>query len=107
MEPLRVCQYATHFREEQVDGKAMLTPCTVPPCPRCPTKPAAPNSPESKCKRCGMIRMGLYDIESDKLLVPTVSSEMFTQVLGKARATVAMEELVQFEQWTEEFGQEG
>uniref|UniRef100_A0A7S2F1P6 vesicle-fusing ATPase n=1 Tax=Octactis speculum TaxID=3111310 RepID=A0A7S2F1P6_9STRA len=113
MEPLRVCQHAKQFREEIVDGKDMLTPCIeYPSCPWCPinlstNSAAEKRAAEQRCPRCGAARMNLYDVDSEKLLVPTVSMEMFSRVLDKARATVAQEELTHFEEWTEEFGQEG
>lgn len=51
--------------------------------------------------------MSLYDVPSDKLVVPVVVYSDFEKALKKARGSVSSTELGKFVQWTEEFGQEG
>ena len=113
MEPLRVCQQAKQFVPITQDGKEMLRPCVrYPNCPSCPMKLTTNGTQEKAaenqaCRRCSARRMSLYDVQSDLLHVPPVDMEMFEHILERARSTVAPEELTRFEEWTEEFGQEG
>jgi hypothetical protein len=51
--------------------------------------------------------MSLYDIPSDKLQVPVVSSRDFENAIKRVKGSVATAELGRFETWTKEFGQEG
>merc|ERR1712113_443553 len=84
MEPLRQCQIATAFK--LVDGKYM------------PCKPGDR----------GAEKKTLMDLDPEKLRCPDVSFDHFKRILDRGGgATVAKEELQQFEDWTEEFGQEG
>jgi hypothetical protein len=121
MEPLRVCQHAKQFMEVAGEnGQKMLTPCLqYPNCMACPqdlsvhkagkaqANAAAQAELGRPCRSCGAIRMDLYSVPSEQLLVPMVSMAMFDHILERARATVAEEELTRFIEWTEEFGQEG
>mmetsp|Transcript_8876 Transcript_8876/g.20711 ORF Transcript_8876/g.20711 Transcript_8876/m.20711 type:complete len:467 (-) Transcript_8876:422-1822(-) len=121
MEPLRVCQHAKQFMEVAGEnGQKMLTPCIqYPNCMACPqdlsvhkagkaqANAAAQAELGRPCRSCGAIRMDLYSVPSEQLLVPMVSMAMFDHILERARATVAEEELTRFIEWTEEFGQEG
>ena len=120
MQPLRECQNAKFFRPDR-DG--MLTPeLRYPPCSACPMvldsrqlddwdSAKGTNSPSSRqCKKCGCIRIDLMDdhMEPEKLLCPIVTFNHFQQVLSRGGgATVSPGELTRFEQWTQEFGQEG
>ena len=88
----------------------MLTPCAdYPACPDCPIQLSdIPPLPQfAKCSMCHAVRMNLYDVPSDKLEVPIVTYQDFVQALNKAHASVGSDELDQYEQWTQEFGQEG
>jgi len=116
MEPLRVCQHAKQFIAAgpgPSGNEQMLTPCLkYPNCPYCPmelsTNTAARVLALSKpCTHCGARRMSLYDVPSELLLVPIVSRPMFDEVLQRAKGSVDPDELTQFVEWTEEFGQEG
>lgn len=51
--------------------------------------------------------MRLTDIEGDKLAVPIVEMRDFFAVLGKAKASVGVDELSRYDEWTAEFGEEG
>ena len=113
MEPLRVCQQAKQFVQIYQGQTPMMGPCVkYPHCPRCPmalstNDEAARQRLAQPCGSCGARRMGLYDVESEALLVPVVSSAMFGGVLDRARKSVDPAELQKFVDWTAEFGQEG
>jgi len=105
-EPVRKCQTAKQWLLQ--DG--FFTPCEeYPNCGQCVPKLSTdpPGKVYPPCAHCGAIRQSLYDIPSDKLKVPTLCFPDFEKALRKARPSVAAEELDQFVQWTEEFGQEG
>lgn len=86
MEPLRVCQTATHFVLR--DNGQFWYPC--------------------KPETAGAKKMTLMDVPSSMLRAPNVTFEHFMTVIQRGGgATVAPEELTRFEEWTSEFGQEG
>jgi hypothetical protein len=52
--------------------------------------------------------MRLYDMKDPSLLLaPPIERDDFLISLTKTKPTVALEDLRQYEHWTEEFGQEG
>ena len=112
MEPLRKCQQAKQFLE---DSQGNLHPCVeYPNCERCPMKLSAPlagdpssSNKQQKCPYCHAIRMSLYDVPSEKLIVPVICFADFLKALGRAHSSVGADELSRFVTWTEEFGQEG
>lgn len=123
MEPLRKCQTAKQFLKDE-EGK--FHPCEeYPNCPRCPMQlsssyvsqitnqkegtgaATAGNSTAVQCPHCHAIRMSLYDVESDKLVVPVVTYKDFQKAMTRAHSSVGADELSKFVAWTEEFGQEG
>ena len=108
MEPLRKCQAAKQFVPTK---NGMLLPCEeYPNCPYCPVA-LSTSDPATydkvPCKRCGAIRIKLYDIPTEKLQVPPVTHADFEKALNRSRGSVASSELERFVKWTEEFGQEG
>ena len=117
MEPLRKCQSAKQFRKEFTNDKSgswNYSPCIeYPQCPYCPivlsiTPAHQLNSDEFKvCKYCHSERMTLYDVPTEKLLVPLITYDDFLKALNKAHSSVGAEELLRFVSWTEEFGQDG
>ena len=115
MEPLRVCQQAKQFIHavNPSDGRQMLAPCVkYPNCPACPMalstmSEAQRSAARQPCPRCACVRMSLYDVPSEQLLVPVVDKEMFSEVLLRARKSVDQSELQKFVDWTHEFGQDG
>lgn len=110
MEPLRKCQTARQFI---IDQQGNYHPCEeYPNCMRCPMDlvVALPNQPINKspqCQNCKAVRMSLYDVPSDKLVVPVIIYPDFEKALKKAHSSVGVDELQRFVSWTEEFGQEG
>lgn len=125
MEPLRKCQTAKQFLK---DSEGKFHPCEeYPNCPRCPMQlssgyvsgvthqkegssspsSANPSSAVSQCPHCHAIRMTLYDVESDKLVVPVVTYRDFQKAMTRAHSSVGADELSKFVSWTEEFGQDG
>lgn len=113
MEPLRKCQTAKQFLRDR-DGN--LCPCTdYPNCPFCPMELSSEmsnshlfhNSNSRKCNRCGAERMSLYDVPSEKLVVPVIDFADFEKALKRSHSSVGPDELDKFVKWTEEFGQEG
>jgi vacuolar protein-sorting-associated protein 4 len=108
MEPLRKCQSARQFYST---NKGLLLPCEdYPNCPYCPMalSTSDPNTyMKIPCKRCGAVRVSLYDIPTEKLQVPPVIYSDFEKALSRAHSSVAQSELQRFVKWTEEFGEEG
>lgn len=107
MEPLRHCQQAKQFIP--VDGGKLLAPAlNYPNCAYCPPKLSIDKKGvDYSCKNCGAIRMQLWDVPSEKLLVPDVSVNDFMKALQHSCTSVSKEELERFEDWTRQFGQEG
>lgn len=106
MQPLRTCQQAKQFYR---DDEGFLLPCPkYPNCAYCPPKLSSDKGGKSyECKRCGAIRMALWDVPPAELRAPDVSVGDFETVLGHAFSSVSPEELVRFEEWTSQFGQDG
>ncbi|KAG5189293.1 katanin like protein [Tribonema minus] len=107
MEPLRKCQAAKQFIP---DAQGMLTPADkYPNCPHCPMQltsdPAGKKYPP--CPKCKAVRVSLYDVPTEKLVVPDVSFADFKSALQRSGASVSPDELTRFTEWTREFGQEG
>jgi vacuolar protein-sorting-associated protein 4 len=107
MEPLRKCQLAKQFYEDEMTG--MLTPCVdYPACPNCPMYLSENPLPQfAKCSHCSSVRMGLYDVPSEKLEVPIICYEDFEAAIRKQHSSVGVGELEEYKKWTALFGQEG
>jgi vacuolar protein-sorting-associated protein 4 len=117
MEPLRKCQTAKQF---MVDAKGDYHPCVeYPNCPYCPMQlssaftsavtHATEGGPQGgdTCRSCGAVRMSLYAVPSEKLVVPVITYADFEKALTRTHSSVGVDELQRFVSWTEEFGQEG
>jgi vacuolar protein-sorting-associated protein 4 len=117
MEPLRKCQTAKQF---MIDGEGKYHPCVeYPNCPHCPMQlSTAFNSAQNRteegkaiegqqCSVCRAVRVSLYSVPSDKLVVPVITYADFEKALARAHSSVGVDELQRFISWTEEFGQEG
>jgi vacuolar protein-sorting-associated protein 4 len=108
MEPLKTAQNAEYF---SVDKDGMYSPIKTvdgqPPCDKCPMHLSTSKNAPQKCEKCGCYRMSLYDVEGSKLKVPDVTGDDVKNALSKGNPSVAQKELVRFEEWTKEFGQEG
>ncbi|KAI2631509.1 vacuolar protein sorting-associated protein VPS4 [Hypomontagnella submonticulosa] len=87
MQPIRKIQQATHFKEVQKDGKALLTPCS-------------PGDPSAK-------EMTWDDVDPELLLEPLVDFKDFVKAIKSSRPTVSDEDLKRNAEWTKEFGSEG
>ncbi len=90
MEPVRICQSATHFKkitDPKNPSNWLYEPCS-------------PGEKEAE-------EMSLFDVASEKLHTPDVSFKHFEMVLKKGKATVGKEDLQRFEDWTKQYGQEG
>lgn len=112
MEPLRKCQVAKQFLS---DAQGNLHPCEdYPNCPYCPlnlSDELASMNPQYKrevvCSHCKAVRMSLYDVPTEKLVVPRICVRDFDKALTRAHSSVGADELQRFVKWTEEFGQDG
>jgi len=107
MEPLRKCQSARQY-VANTEGK--YSPCVeYPNCPYCPIKLS--DTPDhlaaAPCAHCHAVRMTLYEVPTDRLLVPVVEFADFQRALRRGHSSVAAAELQRFVSWTEEFGQDG
>lgn len=95
MMPIRKVQGATHFK--RVRGPAPNDPDTISddlltPCP-----------PNDK----GAREMSWMDVAGDKLLEPQVTHADFVKSISNTRPTVNADDLKRYEDFTEDFGQEG
>lgn len=95
MEPVRACQQATHFK--RVSGPNPNNPNEIVHDLLTPCSPGEP----------GAIEMTLADVPSDKLYPPTVSKLDFIKALETSRPSVSRDDLISYEKFTSEFGQEG
>ena len=106
MEPLRRCQQAKQFYE---DEEGFLMPCEkYPNCAYCPPKLSS-DKPGTKytCSYCGARRMDLWDVPPEKLKAPPVQFSDFEKALQHSVSSVSAEELERFTEWTRQFGQDG
>jgi len=105
MQPLKTCQKAQQF----IPYGQFLMPCEqYPNCAQCPPKLSSDKpGKDYTCNACGAVRMGLWDIPPEKLKAPDVAFCDFEKVLRQAFTSVSPEELLQYDEWTEQFGQEG
>lgn len=92
MEPVRKVQRATHYKyvSNVVDGVTyndFLTPC----------------SPGDR----GAMEMNWLNVAGEKLIEPRVTRQDFEKALSRARPSVNAADLKQFEDFTNDFGQEG
>lgn len=87
MELIRTCMLATHFKIVNMDGKEFYMPC----------------SPSDD----GSIEMELKDVSESDLMSPIVGKMDFLKVLASSKPSVSQEDLKQYEDYTELFGEEG
>lgn len=111
MEPLRKCQSARQFLR---DAKGNFYPCEeYPNCLHCPMllsdemRGSKLYTTEKVCGYCRAVRMSLFDVPSEKLVVPVVMFQDFEKALTRAHSSVGVDELQRFVKWTEDFGQDG
>ncbi|CAB9519813.1 Protein SUPPRESSOR OF K(+) TRANSPORT GROWTH DEFECT 1 [Seminavis robusta] len=106
MEPLRRCQQAKQFFQDENDK---YWPCEkYPNCYLCtPKLTTDPPDTDYDCQYCGAKRMTLWDVPPEKLDAPPVRSSDFENVMKHAFSTVSEEELNRYKEWTAMFGQEG
>jgi vacuolar protein-sorting-associated protein 4 len=106
MQPLRRCQQAKQFL---IDKEGFYHPAEkYPNCSSCPPKLSsdAPGK-DYGCKKCGAVRMTLWEVPGDKLKAPMVKRIDFEHVMRNSVSTVSDEELKRFTEWTKLFGQDG
>lgn len=94
MEPVRTCQMATHFKEES--GPDPIHPDEIRHDLLTPCSPADP----------GAIEMSLIDVPSERLLPPVMTYNDFLKALKIARPSVNQDDLLEYEKFTSDFGQE-
>lgn len=95
MMPIRKVQMATHFKK--VSGPSPTDPSVIADDLLTPCGPREP----------GAIEMTWMDVPSDKLLEPKVTLSDFLKSLQNTRPTVNSADLKRFEDFTNDFGQEG
>eukprot|EP00429_Kryptoperidinium_foliaceum_P002826 CAMPEP_0176007872 /NCGR_PEP_ID=MMETSP0120_2-20121206/3456_1 /TAXON_ID=160619 /ORGANISM="Kryptoperidinium foliaceum, Strain CCMP 1326" /LENGTH=437 /DNA_ID=CAMNT_0017340645 /DNA_START=185 /DNA_END=1495 /DNA_ORIENTATION=- len=98
MEPLRKCQQAKQFI---IDSNGNYIPCEeYPNCSSCPTKLSSdPPGRDYTCKKCGAVRMQLWDVPPEKLQAPLVKRTDFERVMRHSCSTVSDDELKRFQEW--------
>ncbi|KAJ3030936.1 Vacuolar protein sorting-associated protein 4 [Rhizophlyctis rosea] len=94
MEPVRKVQMATHF-------KKLVAPSRTDPQQMTPHwTPCSPGD-------SGATEKSWTQIESDELLEPELTISDFMRAASTSRPSVNASDVAQYEQWTNEFGQEG
>jgi hypothetical protein len=93
MEPIRTLNLATHFRQVRA-------------------KDANGEYRDDMWQRCaseddGAIEMAFKDVPPEQLAEPPLTANDFEAVIGGARSSVAPEDLIPFDKWTEQYGQDG
>ena len=89
-QPVRVAQAATHFKK--VPDPSHAQPFLLEAC--------SPGDPAG-------VEMSLYDIATEAFKPNDVSFAHFVQALDNSKPSVGRDDLKKFEQWTQQFGQEG
>ena len=93
MEPVRTLTLATHFKRvsgQDIDG----------------------NMHDDLLQKCepgeqGAVAMRFEEVPPDKLAEPPLTPNDFETVIGGARSSVSAEDLIPFEKWTAQYGQDG
>eukprot|EP01043_Picozoa_sp_COSAG02_P002309 COSAG02_NODE_53_length_44062_cov_22.860223_19_plen_206_part_00 len=93
MEPIRTLNLATHFRQVRA-------------------KDANGEFRDDMWQRCarddeGATAMAFKDVPPERLAEPPLTPNDFEAVIGGARSSVAPEDLIPFDKWTEQYGQDG
>ena len=86
MQPVRLLQNATTFKEVNVDGKTMLTPCD-------------PGDPAGRA-------MTLMEVPGEQLQVPPVCARDFKSALQNSKPSVSDKDIEDHIKFTQDFGQE-
>lgn len=89
-QPVRVAQTATHFK--RVSDPSQQQPFLYEAC-----SPGDPHGEE----------MSLYDISTERFKPNDVSYTHFKQALANVKPSVGSEDLKRFEDWTQQYGQDG
>lgn len=93
MEPIRTLSLATHFRQVRAkDAEGQIRDDMLQRC--------APDDP-------GATAMTFAEVPPELLAEPPLTAHDFEAVIGGARSTVAPEDLIPFDKWTEQYGQDG
>lgn len=87
MQPIRIIQQATHFKEVTTDAGVQWTPC----------------SPGD----AGAVEKSWMDIEGEALLEPQLTVKDFVKAVKRTRPTVNAADIAKHEEFTNDFGQEG
>ena len=95
MVPLKRLQQATHFKV--VSGPDPYNPSQIRDDLFTPCSPGDHGATEMKCG----------DLKDGEVLDPPVTKQDFKKALASIRPSVNETDLQQYEEWTEEFGQEG
>lgn len=89
MEPLREAQKATKFRRYMDGGRQMHV------------------AVDDNTMGHDIIPADLYDLPDNSLALTDIKKHHFIVSLKRTKATVCLDDLKEFEEWTKEFGEEG
>jgi hypothetical protein len=93
MEPIRTLNLATHFRQVRAkDAEGQVRDDMLQRC--------LPDDP-------GATAMTFAEVPPELLAEPPLTAHDFEAVIGGARSSVATEDLIPFDKWTEQYGQDG
>jgi vacuolar protein-sorting-associated protein 4 len=95
MEPVRTCQIATHFKK--VKGSPHSNPDIIVDDLLTPCSPGDPDA----------IEISLEDVPGDKLYPPVLATKDFIKSLKTTKPSVGKDDLIDFEKFTKDFGQDG
>lgn len=88
MEPLRFAQLTNKF-QKTMSGKWM------------------PVHPQTPADGMNVIQSSVYDLPDRSLELPPVSLADFEKSMRRSKCSVSQEDLVQYEEWTAQYGEEG
>lgn len=89
MEPVRLLQLTNRFKKYNDNGKLKYIPMEKDE-----------NGPDIE-------NITMNDLKNDQLFMPKVCKKDFDKSIKNCKPSVNKEQLLEFEKWTKEFGQDG
>lgn len=104
MVPIRKCRFAKQFI---AIGSRFMPVSVYPNCPLCPVDLSNDPARGKKCKKCGAFCKLMEDLDDETLEIPPVTTDDVLGAIDRMHKSVAPEELVKYDEWTTEYGQDG
>lgn len=84
-QPLKLAQQTMKFKQLQVNGKTMYMPLEM-------------------SAKGNFVNMSVYQLPDHSLVLPEITSQDMERAAAKAKPSVSKADLVQYEEWTKQFG---